>query len=375
MVPVLQEWRKISDVEIYLSYFSPSVPKVNRDWSFASYCDYLPLDSPRDVAKFLSIVRPQMLILNRYDLWPNLLASAKEREIPIVLVNASTPPLSWIGRIGLWLRRPLFAWISDWTFVDSVAAGEWEVFMGESAKGLVTGNPRVDRSIARALNTETSPPEVRWVRECWLQTGPSCIVAGSTWQKDEALLLAVFARLETESWQLVLVPHEPSAEHVIRLRREIAQFGLEADLLSERMNSTQLQSLASDSHKRSSILIVDAVGVLSELYALADTAYVGGGFGRSVHSIIEPAAHRLPVAFGPKHARMPEARTLELIGGAFCVPSGSAASIDLLADWFRATVPGGQKAAKTRESIELFLQIHRRAGERVALFLEERLRR
>ncbi len=369
ILPVLREWEKISAVELIVSYFSPSIPRVYRDWSFAKYSDYLPLDREKDIREFFDIVQPSLLVLNRYDLWPNLMSVAQDRKIPIVLVNASTPPKGLVGKFGLYLRQALFSWISAWTFVDSVAAGAWEPYMGTDATALVTGDPRVDRAVQRAFEKDSPPKEVIQVRDQWLKAKDGhCIVAGSTWPQDETLLLDAFEQLENENFQLILVPHEPNSEHILRLQKDVKNYSGKSILLSQLMDDDFIQ-LNQDLIRNSNILIVDALGILSELYSLGHVAYVGGGFGRSVHSVIEPAAHRLPVAFGPNNERMPEARNLELMGGAYCVHSNS--EVGLLVEWFRQSIPGGKRATKSRESLDLFLRLHRQAGERVAAFLED----
>jgi 3-deoxy-D-manno-octulosonic-acid transferase len=66
------------------------------------------------------------------------------------------------------------------------------------------------------------------------------------------------------------------------------------------------------------VTLVDRVGILGDLYALADLAYVGGGFGTAgLHSVLEPAAFGAPVLFGPRHANAREAAELVAVGGAF----------------------------------------------------------
>ncbi|RZA05756.1 MAG: hypothetical protein EOP11_12065, partial [Proteobacteria bacterium] len=125
--PILERLQK-EGYYLVLSYFSPSVPRLVKDWSFVGFADYLPLDRSADMEELMRLVAPRALILNRYDLWPNHLLAAREWRVPVLVVNASTPPLGFFGKLSLPARRSLFRLVNGWTFVDSVAAASWEPY-------------------------------------------------------------------------------------------------------------------------------------------------------------------------------------------------------------------------------------------------------
>ena len=365
--PVLQHWQRRSDRPFVLSYFSPSVTKSVKDFSFVRFAHYLPLDTAVDMEKFFDTVQPEMIVLNRYDVWPNFLAEARIRKIPVALINASTPPLGFIGGIGLWLRNSMFGQIKVWTYVDAVAAEAWEPMLGKNAQGFVTGNPRVDQVLQRLDQAKAGSTALDVIRKKWLRAPERTIVAGSTWEADESLLIDTYRELlcdpTTADLQLVVVAHEPVAENV---QRFVAQCRAENWSV---VRYSELDSMAESN--RSNILVVDAVGFLAELYSLGGTAYVGGGFGpgRAIHSIIEPAAHGLAVAFGPRHSRVPEAKALVLTGGACALRKRS--DFRQLAQWFALSLPGEARSKRILEAISLFVKMHRGAGERVANYLDE----
>ncbi|MGZ3717803.1 MAG: 3-deoxy-D-manno-octulosonic acid transferase, partial [Bdellovibrionota bacterium] len=148
--PVIERLSAGERHSIVLTYFSSSVPKLVKDWGFVRHADYLPLDTAEAMRELMGLIRPRALVLNRYDLWPNHVLAARELGVPVILINASTPPLGWFGRLSLFARRSLFTAIDGWTFVDAAAAAKWEPYINEPARGLVAGDPRVDRALARA---------------------------------------------------------------------------------------------------------------------------------------------------------------------------------------------------------------------------------
>lgn len=339
-----------------LSFYSTAVPRLVKDWSFVKYADYLPLDRPSDMHALMEIVRPRLLVLNRYDLWPNHLAAARKVAVPVVLVNASTPPLGWFGHLSLWARRALFLQVRAWTFVDAAAAAAWEPYVIDRARGLVAGNPRVDRALERVENvlSEGRAREnlARWRRREF------CLVAGSTWPDDEKVILGAWEQL-TMPRSLVLVPHEPDAAHVESLSRELRERGLTVVTYSE---------LEAGAVSEADALVVDRRGFLAELYGLSQLAYVGGGFRREIHSIIEPAAHGVPVAFGPLYHRSPEAVTLNAAGAGHALPRARAS--EELARWIGEMQREGSDRRRAQEALRVFLQVHKGAGIRVADFVE-----
>lgn len=353
--PVMDSLKK-SGHSIYLTYFSNSVPKLVKDWSFVDRADYLPLDFPSDMEKMVKILQPKILIFNRYDLWPNLMQQARRQGIPLVVVNASIPPQGIFGRISLWIRRPLFFWVDGWTFVDTNAAEQWEPVVYQKVKGLVAGDPRVDRALQR-VDAAMQEGKAQKRLSHWRKK-EFCVVAGSTWPQDESILFDAWGKLPMKR-SLVVVPHEPDPDY---LR------GIESRLRKMQLSFVRWSELGVDQQDSDAdVLVVDQRGFLAEIYSVGNAAYVGGGFGRQIHSVVEPAAHGLSVAFGPHYHRSPEAFNLVAAGGAVSIRKPA----DLVQWW---TSLEGQRKEKNEEAIRIFLQIHKGAGQRVAEFLEEGLR-
>ncbi|MEO7712952.1 MAG: hypothetical protein ABIV10_08545, partial [Gemmatimonadaceae bacterium] len=160
----------------------------------------------------------------------------------------------------------------------------------------VTGDARYDQVWARAEHVDRASPLLSP-----LLNGRPTLVAGSTWTSDEVALLPAWTRIAAHrpTVRLIIAPHEPTSDHLI----PIEQWADGAGLRAARLDSAG----AADAD----VVIVDRVGVLGDLYALADIAFVGGAFhAAGLHSVLEPAAFGAPVLFGPRYHGARDARLL-----------------------------------------------------------------
>jgi 3-deoxy-D-manno-octulosonic-acid transferase len=169
-----------------------------------------------------------------------------------------------------------------------------------------------------ARSQRTAPPNVDALR-----SARPTLVAGSTWPSDEEHLFKAWENIRTKipDARLIIAPHELSENYL----RRIENWAERAGLRSARF--TTATALVAD------VIIVNRYGVLGDLYALADVAYIGGGFhAAGLHSVLEPAAFGAPVLFGPRHERSRDPAKLTKAGGGATVTG----PVDLtirLADW------------------------------------------
>ena len=170
---------------------------------------------------------------------------------------------------------------------------------------------------------------------------------------EPARLLPALASLRSGDREIrtILVPHEPTEAHLARSEAALDALGLRHVRLG-----------ALDPASIPEIVIVDRVGVLGDLYALADMAYVGGGFGTAgLHSVLEPAAFGAPVLFGPRHANAREAAEMIAAAGAFEVPDEAA-----LRDRLRALSDDAPHRRRGGDAARAYVQANLGAAERGA---------
>ena len=304
------------EAQVAYTFFSPSAERFARGVN-ADFADYLPLDVPRDVERALDALRPSVIAFSKTDAWPVLTRAARARGVRLAMLSATLPASS--SR----LRGPARALLGPaYRRLDVVAAispGDAERFgrLGVPAeRRVVMGDARFDQVWARAAAVHRDSPLLRPFRGF----AGATLVAGSTWPADEERLVpALSAMLDQQApLRAVLVPHEPTPAHLD---------ALEARLRQHFIRRTRRLSEIESGAEPGNVVVVDRVGVLGELYALADVAYVGGGWGAAgLHSVLEPAAFGVPVFFGPRHANAREAAELVSAGGAFAIAPGESAA-------------------------------------------------
>src|SRR4051794_4850276 len=304
---VIEAFRALRpDAQVVYTFFSPSAEAFARTVP-ADFADYLPLDAAGDVRRALDALRPDVVAFSKYDVWPVLTREAKARCVRLLLLSATLPAAS--GRLRAPSRALLGPAYARLDAVAAISAEDAERFgrLGVPAeRRSVMGDARFDQVWGRARAVDRASP----LLAPFGGFEGATLVAGSTWPDDERHLLPTFAaaRKGGRALRLVLVPHEPTPAHLAASERRMDALGLaHAHLSSADAPSAE-------------VVLVDRVGVLGALYALAAVAYVGGGFGSAgLHSVLEPAAFGAPVLFGPRHANAREAGELVAAGGAFVV--------------------------------------------------------
>jgi 3-deoxy-D-manno-octulosonic-acid transferase len=290
-----------------LTYSSPSVAAWPHPHP-VDRTDYAPAELPSAMADVFRALRPTIVVVSRGDLWPEMVAGASAWGVPVAVVGGAVGPhsarLRWpvSALLGTVHRRLAFVGVPD---ADEVP--RW-VRLGARREAVhVTGDPRDDYLLEHTPREAVIRPLARWA------SAGTVMVAGSTHAPDEEVLIDAFAKLVSRASpvRLMVVPHAPRPFGIARLLARARDRGIDAATWdgSEEVGDAQL-------------LIVSRTGVLSDLYGLADIAYVGGGFGtKGVHSVAEPAALGVPVVAGPAVLHDPAARRFVQARGARAIRS------------------------------------------------------
>ena len=283
------------ELKVSLSFFSPSGYEVRKDYPLADEVVYLPSDTPRHAAQWVQRHHFVAAVFIKYEFWFNYMKALKDAGIPLFYISLILSPDSYFFRwYGTWFLRQLHH-VSHF-FVQDDTTKKLLVTHGLS-NVTVCGDTRFDRVAAIARQVKPFPEVEQFIK------GRRCIIAGSTWPPDERLLLEFMPQLPSD-YCLIIAPHDISDAHIAQIT---AQFP-ESQLYTE-LNPGQ----------QSKVLVVNTIGILSQLYQYARFVYIGGGFGVNIHNIQEPVTFGCPVVFGPKYKSFREAVDLVALEGAFPV--------------------------------------------------------
>jgi len=344
------------DWQIAYTYYSPSAEDFATRTG-ADVTDYLPYDVPAAAERVLAALRPDALVYSKLDLWPELACRADQHGVRVGLLAATVRPSS--RRLETPIRQLLRPGYATVRAAGAVAEDDAArlVQLGVPREHIrVLGDPRFDSVIDRVRSVSPSDPLLRY------GAGAPTMVAGSTWPGDEEVLLTAFSRIHVRrpEARLILVPHEPSEEHLRGVETRARLLGLPAPVrLSQAAGPVPL-------------LLVDRVGVLATIYGAGTMAAVGGGFhGAGLHSVLEPAAWERPVVFGPRWTESRDAALLLRAGGAEAIAelgTGEAAETlgKLWEDWM---VNERRRSAQGRKALAV-VQSGIGAAERTADLVE-----
>lgn len=282
--------------DILLTFFSPSGFNHLQDYPLANTVLYSPFDTKRQVRQFLNLYQPKSVILIKYEFWKNLIGESSQLGIPVYSVSSifreSQHFFKWYGRFTIKnLQKIKFFFVQN---KESKRLLQ-EIGIHES---LVTGDTRFDRVIDishKSVNLD--------IFSDFLSENEKCIVAGSTWPKDEELIQKALKEMGS-NWKLVIAPHEVHNERIEDILKLFSQD-----------QPLRLSSASSHELKSSRVVVVDSIGILNRLYNLGNICYVGGGFGNGIHNILEAAVWGKPLLFGPNHEKFAEAKELRSLGG------------------------------------------------------------
>jgi 3-deoxy-D-manno-octulosonic-acid transferase len=287
--PVLELLRSgRPELQLAYTFFSPSAEAFARSLD-VDFAEYLPFDSRGDARASLDALSPRVLAISKLDVWPAHIAEARARGVRTALLSATLAERSGRrSRIAGAFTRGAYAAFDAVGAVDEADAVRL-VQLGVREKAItVTGDTRYDQVWARA-----QPNASRDALLAPLRSDRLTLVAGSTWHADERHLLAAWIALRAQvpDARLIIAPHEPTYLHLGHLERWAA---------SNKLSFARVSALPRGAE--ADVILVDGVGLLGDLYALADVAFVGGGFhSAGLHSVLEPAAFGVPVIFGPQH--------------------------------------------------------------------------
>jgi 3-deoxy-D-manno-octulosonic-acid transferase len=284
--PLIEKIKKdFPNYKILLTFFSPSGYEVRKDYAFADVITYLPLDTKRNAKKFVKMAHPEMAIFVKYEFWPNFLQVLKKKNIDTILVSGIfRKNQSFFKFYGAWMRKSLQTF--SHFFVQN--ENSKKLLQNIDFKNVtISGDTRFDR----VYDITKHDNNLQFVQD--FVQNKYILVAGSTWPKDEELLVNYINNYASDDEKFIIAPHNVNEKTIQDLQQSILKKSI---LFSDKVKDNSVQ-----------VLIINTIGILTKIYSYADVAYIGGGFGVGIHNVLEPASFGIPLIIGPNYQKFQEA--------------------------------------------------------------------
>ena len=300
-------------MQVYISTTTATAQRLARERFGETHVFFMPLDFGVAVQAYLRAVRPRMLILAETEFWPNLLHLAKRQGASVAIVNARISDRSFPRyRRFRWFFSRILADVDIFLTQTETDAQRLREIGAAAERVHVSGNLKFDVRVASGSGLAD---DLR--RNCRQDQDRYVMVCGSTAEGEEEVLLEAFRQVlrQFPSATMILAPRHP--ERCDRVAGLVAVSGFTLVRRSKWAGRGQLSG---------AVLLLDSVGELAALYAIADIAFVGGSLLPDVggHNILEPAQHGVPILVGPNTYNFREiVRLFERGGAVITVTAGN----------------------------------------------------
>ena len=290
---------------IVQSFTSPTIYNIeSKNSSLFDVACYHPYDFLWRSWLFFKVIKPEKYIITRHDIWPGHIATASFLKIKSYYINAN------IHRRSIWYQK-YFRSLTRWTFnkftnifvPSNTIKNNLLLIDIKSSNIKICDDTRFEQILYRSMH---QLPTVK-LPKYFLDS--NTIIFGSIDDYDEKIIFPAIVKLfpngseslKNVSKSLIIVPHEAAAININRVSAKLKKYNFNYILSSELKNLSLMHQ---------NVILVDQVGILAELYKYAKIAYVGGGFKRGIHSILEPAIYNCSLLCGPNIEMLDEAKEL-----------------------------------------------------------------
>jgi len=348
-VPVMQVMKDKMGEKLFLlvTFFSPSGFEQRKNHTLPDAINYLPLDTRKNAVSFLDKVNPTMAVMVKYEFWLHLLHESVARAVPIAVIGVRfEEKSSYFRHLKSWYL-PLFKTISVWSAQDEKSM---HILKSQGMSHISQdGDARIDRTLDIAQSTYEFPT----IRE-WRQ-GRKVLILGSVWDNDLHIISKDIIEL-LPHYKVIVAPHDVGEVQVQSIEKQFPGQCLRYSYLPNIDNADDYP-----------ILIIDNIGMLAKLYRYGYMAYVGGAFGSGLHNIFEPLAHGIPVIFGPKTGRFPEADWVKNAGIGVSIQSQG--DLNLAVKFLEKEIENNE----LEQRILQFMEVSKGASHKIAARLIEKL--
>jgi len=293
--PVIEAIKKERpEYKIILTFFSPSGYEIRKSYPLADIICYLPADTPGNATRFIGLINPDLVIFVKYEFWHNYISELYRKNIPLYLISGIFRSDQHFFKLyGSFFRRMLMKF--RMIYVQDNQSSALLAAIGIQ-NVIIAGDTRFDRVLQVAASAKDIPNiEI-------FRGSEKLILAGSSWKPDEEIITE-YINNYPDRLKWIFAPHEIDRDNLERIEKMLSVKCVRFSEFGEGSEDAR-------------VMIIDNIGMLSSAYRYAFAAVIGGGFGKGIHNILEPACWGIPVLFGPNHLKFREAVELISLGGA-----------------------------------------------------------
>ena len=268
--PIISRIKEKKEFKILVTYFSSSAENFVSKFESIDYHMYLPSDTEKNIKKILKKIKPQILILIKYEFWYNLISLASRRSIPIISVSSTFRKNQIFFKFYGFFFKKILRNISLFLVQDNNSKILLNSIGINNVK--IVGDTRYDRVYKLFKESKDLP-----LIEGFINNKPSILI-GSSWMSDIKIL-------RKEIYRDLNAPHNINEKEIKFIENEF-------------LNDTIRYSDLPQKTVKKRILIIDNYGMLSSLYKYADLAFIGGGFRGALHNTLEAVVWDIPVIYG-----------------------------------------------------------------------------
>lgn len=336
------------NVKIAVSFFSPSGYNAAQNDPIIDAIFYLPFETKKNAKIIVNQIKPRFAIWVKYDFWYEYLNALHQNSIPVFLVSAQFRPNQIFFKKWAYFQRSVLHKFTH-IFCQNASSQQLLNQFGLNQNSL-SGDNRYDRVKEYASKLE----EIPFVKD-FLENKP-CIILGSSYSIEEDMLQQCLPL--NKECKIIIAPHFVDEKHLQEIESKFGDTCIRFKQLS-----------AQTEYSKYNVLLIDRIGLLARLYRYGYLAFVGGGFWENgLHNSLEPCAFGMPIAFGPKLRRFPEAQEL--------VKQKLAKEIKTkqeLHNWILHYLNNPQEQQEKSLKCKLFVEENAGASERVMQVLKKHL--
>lgn len=276
---ILNFKKKHTRKKILLTFFSPSGYENFKQEKFIDWIFYLPSDTKENAKKFISLINPEIAFFIKSEFWINYMIALEKQKIPLYHISSIFKEDNFILNLKFFQNQLMK---SKHFFVqDKSSLLVLEKFKIHQVS--IVGDARIDTIIS---DKEKNNLQI-------IRSKRKILIFGSVWPEDEHIYMS-FIKNKANKFNYLIAPHDLNYSNKIK----------------DKTNGVLFSQIINNDISKDRIIIINNIGMLKNLYKYCDYVYIGGGFGKGIHNILEPAVYHLPIIFGKNYTKNKEAKEL-----------------------------------------------------------------